>query len=120
MGVGHRLGEAGEALAAVWLRAVGYRIVDRRWRRGGGELDLVAERDGWVVFVEVKTRGPGRLAGPAAGLDGRQRARLRRMAGCWLAENPGVAVRGCRFDLVGVEHEGEGRGCRLLHLPDAF
>lgn len=75
-------------------------ILDRNWRAGRRELDLVA-RDGDVVaFVEVKTRGPG----PAAPLEAIGRAKrrdLRRAAEAWIHGHPGVG-REFRFDAVGV------------------
>ncbi|MFO7608101.1 MAG: YraN family protein [Candidatus Krumholzibacteriia bacterium] len=120
MTAAHDLGETGEALAALFLESCGYRVLDRRWRRPGGELDLVVGRAGVVVFVEVKTRGPGALDRPEAWLGGRQQAVLRRLAGRWLAEHPGAAPAGCRCDVVAVDHGGEGRGLRLRHLPGAF
>ena len=50
-------GELGERVAERWLRARGWRILARRFRSGHRDLDLVAERDGTVAFVEVKARG---------------------------------------------------------------
>jgi putative endonuclease len=120
MTAGHDLGAAGEAMAALYLQACGYRVLDRRWRRPGGELDLVVARDGLVVFVEVKTRGPGALDRPEAWVHARQRRTLRRLAGRWLAEHPGLAAAGCRCDVIAVDHGGEGRGLRLRHLAGAF
>jgi len=120
MGARHDLGAAGEALAAAFLESCGYRVLDRRWRRPGGELDLVVARRGLVVFVEVKTRGAGALDRPEAWVSGRQQGLLRRLARRWLAEHPGVATAGCRCDVVAVEHGGDGRGCRLRHFPGAF
>jgi putative endonuclease len=59
-----RLGQSGERLAAGWLEARGYRLVERNWRCLAGELDLVTEHDGELVFVEVKTRRGTRLGAP--------------------------------------------------------
>jgi putative endonuclease len=116
----HALGAAGEDLAAAFLAACGYTLLDRRWRRPGGEIDLVAARDGVVVFVEVKTRGPRALAAPEESCGPRQQALIRRLARRWLAEHPGAARRGCRCDVVAVEFAGEGTGCRLRHFAGAF
>ena len=51
-----RLGRRAELLAALHYRARGYRILSRRYRAHGGEIDLIAARPGLVVFVEVKAR----------------------------------------------------------------
>ena len=51
-----RRGNEGEAAAAEWLRARGYRIAERQFRCRFGEIDLIARKDGVLCFVEVKTR----------------------------------------------------------------
>lgn len=118
MGLNHRLGEAGESIALTFLLACGYRLLDRRYRRPGGEIDLVLLRGDLLVFVEVKARGPGSPAPAEYWLGARQLRCLRRLAGRWLAEHPAVRARGCRFDLVAVDFAGEEEGLRLRHLPD--
>lgn len=52
----YRLGVRAETLAAWWLRLKGYSILARRFQAAGAEIDLIAERFGTVVFVEVKAR----------------------------------------------------------------
>lgn len=52
------LGRFGENAAAYYLEKKGYRIVRRNYRVKGGELDIIAEKDGIIAFVEVKTRAP--------------------------------------------------------------
>lgn len=49
-------GNFGEEAAAAHLRAKGYTILDKHWRTGRKEVDIVAETEGTLVFVEVKTR----------------------------------------------------------------
>lgn len=118
MGSAHRLGEAGETLALTFLQACGYRLLERRYRRPGGEIDLVLRRGDLLIFVEVKTRGPGRTAPAEYWLGARQLQRLRRLASRWMSEHPAVRSRGCRFDLVAVDFDGEEEGLRLRHLPN--
>jgi putative endonuclease len=114
----HRLGAWGEELARLFLEHCGYRTLESRYRRGGGEIDLVMTHDGWVVFVEVKTRGRGALDDPAAWVGPSKLAALRRTARRWLAENPGRAPSGCRIDVVAVHWEGRDLGASLTHLAD--
>ncbi|HET6341498.1 MAG TPA: YraN family protein [Gemmatimonadota bacterium] len=109
-----RLGEEGEGLAARFLEARGYRIVARRWRGAGREIDLIAEKGDVVAFVEVKTRRAP-LAPPALAVDRRKRQQLAAAARVAEARWPGRAFR---FDVVGVVVQ-EG-GARVEHLTDAF
>jgi len=50
------LGKKGEDLAADYLRKKGYRILKRNWRSGRNEVDIIADNNEYIVFVEVKTR----------------------------------------------------------------
>lgn len=54
--IAEKSGRDGEARAALWLRAKGWQILDRRVKTPAGEIDLVARRGGLVAFVEVKWR----------------------------------------------------------------
>ena len=60
-----RFGQWGERMAAVYLRDKGYEILARNFRTVRGELDIVAARDGTIVFVEVKSRRSERFVRPA-------------------------------------------------------
>lgn len=117
MGDNKALGARGEDLAAEFLEACGLRIVCRNWRCRYGELDLIV-RDGPVVaFVEVKTRSGTGFGSPAEAVTFTKQARIRRLAGLWLIEQPGwVDVR---FDVVSVLL-GKGAEPVIEHLRAAF
>src|SRR5947207_9270293 len=57
-------GELGERIAERWLRRRGWTVVQRRFRSGHRDIDLVVERDGTVAFVEVKARRGAEFGGP--------------------------------------------------------
>lgn len=116
MATGHQLGQWGEDTARLFLEMCGYRCLSRGFRRPGGEIDLVVLRRGLLVFVEVKTRGPRSVDPPETWVSRRQLKLLRRMAGIWLAEHPGVRPRGFRFDVVAIVHGGDDRGSEIRHL----
>lgn len=109
-----RLGEEGERLAARFLEERGYRIVARRWRGAGREIDLIAEKGGVVALVEVKTRRSP-LAPPMLAVDRRKRRQLAAAARLAEALWPAAAFR---FDVVSVIM-GES-GASVEHLADAF
>jgi len=85
----------------------------RRLRTASGEIDLVAEKDGLLAIVEVKSRPT--LADAAAALTARQRARLIAAAEILLAEHPGWGANGVRFDVIVVDAAGAVR-----RIADAF
>lgn len=116
MAQGHHLGRWGEAVARSFLEFRGYRCLAQGYRRPGGELDLVVVRGDLLVFVEVKTRGPGAPAAPEAWVTARKLGLLRRMARLWLSENPQPQVREYRFDVVAITTGGQDRGAVLRHL----
>lgn len=91
-------GRRGEEVAAWYLRLKGYRIRDVRVKTPVGELDLVAERFGSVVFVEVKARQ--REGGMGEALLAVNRRRIVRAAGYYVARHPALATRPLRFDVI--------------------
>lgn len=107
------LGRQAEDAAAAALAREGWTLLARRARTPAGELDLVAERDGLLAFVEVKARPS--LQDAAHALGQRQRQRLILAAEAWLALNPGHGAGGMRFDVLVVAADGTTR-----RIADAF
>ena len=95
------VGRWGEELARRWLERQGWRIVDVNWRCPSGEVDIVAARDGALVFFEVKTRTSTRFGHPLEAISAAKLARMRRVAGAWLAANPTHRGR-IRLDLLAI------------------
>lgn len=91
-------------------------MLARNWRCLEGELDLVvAEPDGVVVAVEVKTRRGAGFGDPVEAVTPVKQQRLRRLLGQWLRENPAVAAAGLRIDVVGVLIR-RGQPVELRHI----
>ncbi len=106
-------GQDAESLAAAALTAEGWVILAQRCRTEAGEIDLIAEREGLLAFIEVKARPS--LAEAAFALGPRQRARLVAAAEAWLAEHPGLGAAGMRFDVILVAADGT-----IRRIADAF
>jgi putative endonuclease len=115
------LGAEGEERAVRLLEARGYRIADRNVRAGGVEIDVVAERAGVVVFVEVKTRRSTRHGGGELSVGWSKQQRLIRGALAWLADRRRRA-RGIRFDVIAwqVDETGARPHWHLTHYEGAF
>src|SRR5262245_50338456 len=95
------LGRLGEQIAARYLEARGFEILERNLRSRLGEIDLVARDGATLVFVEVKTRRGHPADPPQAGVDARKRTRLARLALDYLAR-AWLRDLSCRFDVVAV------------------
>lgn len=111
-------GRQAEASAEHYLRRKGYRIVDRNARCPHGELDLVVERAGVLVFVEVKARRTSAFGGAPYAVDGRKRERLIRLAAHYLAQRK-LKQQLCRFDVVLCTGAGDRPG-DIQHIENAF
>ena len=114
----HQFGQASEMQAEQFLVAKGYRILDRNVRTRLGELDLVADDHGVVVFVEVKGRTTDAFGGALLAVDHRKRVKLTKLATQYLAQRH-WSDKGCRFDVVLVQGRPSDQG-RIEHLQNAF
>ncbi len=112
------LGAAGESAACTHLERRGYRILARNARADRVELDIIAERAGVLVFVEVKTRRGDRFGAAAESVDSRKQSRIARGAAAWLRASGRRAGR-IRFDVVTCEPAQRG-GFRVTHWEGAF
>jgi putative endonuclease len=119
-------GLAGERIAGERLERLGYTVIERNHRRREGEIDLIAARDGVLVFCEVKTlvrRRPGGR-GPAFPLEAvgwAKRAQVRRLARAWLGSRARARRwREIRLDAIGVWLSPEGEVLGIDHVENAF
>ena len=97
-----RLGIQGEALACEELEKLGYAIIERRYRTRFGEIDVIANDAGTVVFVEVKTKTDSSFSDPVESVTKQKQRRLVSMAEQYGAYNT-LDRTPCRFDVVTVD-----------------
>ena len=100
-------GKIGEELACRELERRGYAIVARRYRRRGGELDIIARDGDTMVFVEVKARHGYAFGQAAESVGFIKRRRMARLAMGYVMRHR-LANRPCRFDVVSI-HFDEAR-----------
>ncbi len=114
----NELGKWGEQLAVDLLVTKGYAIVERNWRAGNLEVDIVAMKDNRIVFVEVKTRSSG-FVDPLDAIDRRRISRIVRAANSYVkAYNIPHEVQ---FDVIIIIGAPEGGDTpQIEHIPDAF
>jgi putative endonuclease len=93
----NRAGARAEELCAEMLRRSGLRVLARNWRCRHGEIDLVAEDRGTLVFAEVRYRRNERFGGAAGSVTAAKQARLIAAARLYLMRRP---ESDCRFDVL--------------------
>jgi putative endonuclease len=108
---------SGERAAWEAYRRRGYRLLARNWRCRLGELDLVLERDGMVVFCEVKARASSLHGEPYEAVTAEKQRKVRALAQAFLATRRGDAE--CRFDVASVRLFVDGTA-RVRVFEEAF
>ena len=96
----HQSGIDAEGIAASYLEREGYKILAKRYKCKAGEIDIIAQKDNLVAFVEVKSRKSALLDDPI-GRRGRQR--IANAALQYISENPQIADMDMRFDFIFVD-----------------
>ncbi|MBI1803538.1 MAG: YraN family protein [Ignavibacteriae bacterium] len=110
-------GRSGEDLAVDFVIKKGYRILERNFRFDRGEIDIVADDHGMLVFIEVKARHTKRFGEPEEAVSVRKRAQLRKVAEGYLFLHR-IDDVDCRFDVIAIEYE---RNIPVIrHIDNAF
>lgn len=101
MGITQQIGQRGEDAAVDYLRRHGFLILERNWRNGRYEIDIIARRWDELHFVEVKSRKSGSLTTPEEAINAKKFQSLRRAAALYMAlhHSPEEPL----FDLAAVE-----------------
>ena len=113
-----RLGRRGEDIARRRLEADGYSIIRINYRARRLEIDLIAEKDGVLVFVEVRTRSAGGFGSPEESITAAKRSHLVKAAQAYLQEHE-IEGREWRIDVVALEIDARGRVSRLDVVENA-
>jgi len=114
-----KTGETGEQIAACHLFKKGFRLLEHNWRCEVGEIDLIAEDRGTVVFVEVKTRKSLTSGAPEEAVDRDKRRRIVRAAN-WYLQPWNRWPQQIRFDVVGIELDENDGVTAIRHTANAF
>ena len=116
----YQKGKSGEDKAAAYLMLKGYQILERNYRIGQGEIDLVVQRGQTLVFVEVKTRRGKAHGSPLEAVTPHKVKRLSNAAAFYLAQHPQASLS-CRFDVVTLGPDKNWLGIpKIRHYENAF
>ncbi len=113
----YQIGKRGEFLAQRHLMEIGYEIIEVNYRCNIGEIDIIARKDKYIVFIEVKTRRSSKYGLPYESVSIHKQKTIRRVATYYLKVN-GLTDRNCRFDVVSIEKKSLGYICEVIQ--DAF
>ncbi len=111
-------GVYGELCAARYLREKGYRLRTANFRCRMGEIDIVAEKDGTLVFAEVKTRSVGAIVSAAESVGREKQKRLSLTAAQYMKLRR--MQKPSRFDVLEVYLDEDGEVREIRHIADAF
>lgn len=110
-------GYLGEEIAAEFLTGKGYKILERNWRSGHKEIDIIAKQADILVFVEVKSRKDSFYGEPWLAVGKKKEQKVVSAATDYLHQ---VSYDGeIRFDVVSILQPGH-RSQRITHFEDAF
>lgn len=109
-------GMQGEALACRHLEEQGFAIMKTNWRRGKNEVDIIAYKEGLIVFAEVKTRSNLQYGNPEEFVDRKKQKAYIRLADAYVTKYQ--RQEEVRFDIISVVMGPEGY--RIEHMENAF
>jgi len=99
-------GKEGEGIALKFLEKLGYIILEENYQYGHGEIDLIADDKGEIVFVEVKTRKSLEYGYPETAITKKKIAQIRKVASAYLIEK-NITEQTCRIDAVTILQNNE-------------
>ena len=114
------LGKKGEDIACEQLQNMGHTILERNWRSGHLEIDIISVNPEGIHFVEVKTRQKSIQAPPQENVDAGKQKKLVKAALSYLHSAKGELGRDleCNFDIIAITFEGEN--ANVEWIPQAF
>ena len=112
----HALGKKGETIAKDYLLEKGYSIVEKNWRYLKAEIDLIVQKDNFIVFVEVKTRSSNNYGDPESFVSDRQQKMIINAASEYIMKNDIESE--ARFDIISIIINNKAED--IKHIEDAF
>lgn len=112
----HSIGKSGESTAFTHLIKLGFKIREKNWRYGHEEIDLIAENDEFIIFVEVKKRKNNSYGKPEVFVNRKKQQHLIRAANAYLIQKN--LEKEARFDIIAIS--GMDGQEEVVHIPNAF
>jgi len=112
-------GLLGETIAAKFLRSRGYLIIETNFFTPFGEIDLVAKKDGYTIFIEVKTRISDQFGSPLLSITRSKKRSIIKNSLCYMKRN-GLIENPCRIDVISIILNDNGELKTLEHIKNAI
>lgn len=109
------IGTRYEKVAAEYLEQKGYKILQKNYRNRYGEIDVIAQKDAVLVFIEIKFRSSDSYRDPLEAVDQRKQKRISQTALFYYAAHGYSENASCRFDVIGIYEDGT-----VKHIENAF
>ena len=116
----YALGDRGEVAASAYLKKQGYKILEKNYRCKMGEIDLIAEKNGRLSFVEIKARSSDHFGKPEESVHAVKQRKLVQLAQWYLKSHPEWASKPVGFDVIAVTWDGGDGKPAIRHIPNAF
>jgi len=111
-----RIGRWGESVAAEYLEKQGYTVVRQNARTPYGEIDIIAEREGFTIFVEVKTRTTKKFGPPEVAVTPRKQEHMMATAQYYAQQNE---IDHWQIDVIAVERKNDSNP-EITHFENAL
>jgi len=116
-----KLGDLGEKIAVDYLKSRGYKILERNFKKPWGEIDIIAQKNKDLIFIEVKTRAfpQGDSPYPEASVYSLKQQKLIRAAQSYLLEKKYPPEISWQIDVIAIELNQQTRKADLKHIKNA-
>jgi len=112
----NKLGKEGDLIAFMVLQRDGFTVLETNWRFQKSEIDIIAKKDGFLIFTEVKTRRRKEIGKQTYAIDKKKIALYKDAAKGYLEQHPSKDK--IRFDVVNIIIEKDET--QIEHIPNAF
>jgi len=114
-------GNSGETIAALLLERKGYIIIAKNYKAWRKEIDIIAIKDGYIIFAEVKTRSSAKFGAPSESVNAEKQRHIITAAKKFMLENGGpCSGLQPRFDIVEIYRDKKTGKNYARHIEGAF
>jgi len=114
------LGNSGENISCLFLESKGYKIIEKNYRANRKEIDIIAQKDGCIIFAEVKTRRSATFGIPSESVNIKKQQHIISTAKLFLLENVIYSELQPRFDVIEIYHDSKTNKNYIRHIESAF